>query len=112
VGYFVAHSPGEPARDITYRVSAIILSCILPGRPARAYSGSIMALGIQRPGDPGSRLTVRLKIPGPIFGAKVLLAHNAQSNAIDSIYLTADEILQSAEEVVKTMEAAKKRQEI
>ncbi len=38
-------------------------------------------------GDPGSRLTVRVKAPGPIFGAKVLLALNAEANGIDIIYL-------------------------
>jgi hypothetical protein len=40
-----------------------------------------------RAGHPGSRLTVTVKAPGPIFGAKVLLAPNAQSNGMDIIYL-------------------------
>ncbi len=38
-------------------------------------------------GHPGRRLTVTVKAPGPIFGAKVLLAPNAQTNGTDIIYL-------------------------
>jgi HNH endonuclease len=38
-------------------------------------------------GHPGSRLTVRVKAPGPIFGAKVLLAPNAQVNGMEIIYM-------------------------
>ena len=38
-------------------------------------------------GHPGSRLTVRVKAPGPIFGAKVLLAPNAQANGMEIIYM-------------------------
>lgn len=41
----------------------------------------------KRAGHPGSRLTVRVKAPGPIFGAKVLLAPNAQANGMEIIYL-------------------------
>jgi hypothetical protein len=41
----------------------------------------------RRAGHPGSRLTVRVKAPGPIFGAKVLLAPNAQENGKEIIYL-------------------------
>jgi SAM-dependent methyltransferase len=38
-------------------------------------------------GHPGRRLTVTVKAPGPIFGAKVLLAPNAKANGMDIIYL-------------------------
>lgn len=38
-------------------------------------------------GHPGSRLTVRVKAPGPIFGAKVLLAPNSQANGTEIIYM-------------------------
>jgi len=38
-------------------------------------------------GHPGSRMTVRVKAPGPILGAKVLLAPNAQANGIQIVYL-------------------------
>jgi hypothetical protein len=38
-------------------------------------------------GHPGSRLTVRVRAPGPIFGAKVLLAPNAQANGMEIIYM-------------------------
>ena len=35
----------------------------------------------------GSRLTARIKVPGPIFGARVLLAPNAQTNGMEIIYM-------------------------
>jgi hypothetical protein len=38
-------------------------------------------------GHPGRRLTVTVKAPGPIFGAKVLLAPNAQGNGMYIVYL-------------------------
>jgi hypothetical protein len=38
-------------------------------------------------GVPRSRLTVRIKVPGPTFGAKVLLAPNAQTKGTQIIYL-------------------------
>jgi hypothetical protein len=38
-------------------------------------------------GHPGRRLAVTVKAPGPIFGAKVLLAPNAKANGMDIIYL-------------------------
>jgi hypothetical protein len=38
-------------------------------------------------GHLGRRLTVTVKAPGPIFGAKVLLAPNAKANGMDIIYL-------------------------
>ncbi len=44
-------------------------------------------LGDKRAGYLGSRLSVRVKAPGPIFGAKVLLAPNAKANGMDIIYL-------------------------
>jgi len=36
---------------------------------------------------PGSRLTATVKVPGPIFGAKVLLAPNAKAKGMEIIYL-------------------------
>ena len=36
---------------------------------------------------PGSRLTATVKAPGPIFGAKVLLAPNARANGMEILYL-------------------------
>jgi hypothetical protein len=38
-------------------------------------------------GNPRSRLTATVKAPGPIFGAKVLLAPNRQANGIEIKYL-------------------------
>jgi len=38
-------------------------------------------------GYPRSRLTATVKAPGPIFGAKVLLAPNLQANGMEIIYL-------------------------
>ena len=38
-------------------------------------------------GTPRSRLTARIKVPGPALGARVLLAPNAQTNGMEIIYL-------------------------
>jgi len=38
-------------------------------------------------GTPRSRLTARIKVPGPAFGARVMLAPNAQTNGMEIIYM-------------------------
>ena len=38
-------------------------------------------------GSPHSRLTAKVKVSGPMFGAKVLLGPNAQANGIEIFYL-------------------------
>jgi hypothetical protein len=38
-------------------------------------------------GSPRSRLTARIKIPGPTYGARVLLARNSATNGMQIIYL-------------------------
>ena len=44
-------------------------------------------LRVKKAGHRGSRLTVRVKSPGPIFGARVLLAPYAQQHGKEIIYL-------------------------